>query len=295
MRVVPSEAALEGALNDARAEAHQAFGNGAVFLERYIARARHIEVQILGDAHGNIMHLFDRDCSVQRRHQKIVEVAPSSNISDALRRNLTDAAVRLTKAADFVNAGTVEFLVDADTEDWFFIEVNPRIQVEHTVTEVITGIDLVQAQIRIAQGHHLHEAPLALPRPEDLIPRGYALQCRITTEDPQENFAPDYGRIITYRSPAGFGIRLDGATAYSGAQLSPYYDSLLVKMTAAGNTLEEACRRADRALREFRIRGVKSNIPFLLNVVNHPQFQAGNAPTSYLDDHPELFHFETPP
>ena len=291
MRIVQSADELQAKIEEAQQEALIAFGNGAVFVERFVGRARHIEVQILADSHGNVMHLYERDCSVQRRHQKVVEIAPAPNISQKLRRELTAAAVKLARTAGYVNAGTVEFLVDADTEDWFFIEVNPRIQVEHTVTEVVTGIDLVQAQILIAQGAKLNEAPLSLPPQEEIQTRGFAIQCRITTEDPEDNFAPDYGRLMTYRSPSGFGIRLDGATAYSGAQLTPYYDSLLVKMTASNTTLAGACRRADRALREFRIRGVKTNIPFLENVVNHPVFQAGETTTGYLDQHPELFTF----
>jgi pyruvate carboxylase len=190
----------------------------------------------------------------------------------------------------YSNAGTVEFLVDAESEEWFFIEVNPRIQVEHTVTEMVTGVDLVRSQILVAQGHHLHAPPLSLPTQESLPLYGNALQCRITTEDPENNFAPDYGKITTYRSPAGFGIRLDGGTAYGGAILTPYYDSLLVKTTAWGVNLTEACQRMDRALREFRIRGVKTNIPFLENVVNHPEFQRA-IPPHLLDETPELFQF----
>ncbi len=291
MRIVRSAAELDTRLEEARREARAAFGDGAVFLERYIERAKHIEVQILADQHGNVLHLYERDCSVQRRHQKIVEVAPAAGISQKVRKELWDAAVRLAQRAKYVNAGTVEFLVDIDTEEWFFIEVNPRIQVEHTVTEMVTGIDLVRAQILVAQGHRLHEPPLSLPRQEVLPLYGYALQCRITTEDPENNFAPDYGKITTYRSPAGFGIRLDGGTAYGGAILTPYYDSLLVKMTGWGITLPEACQRMDRALREFRIRGVKTNIPFLENVVNHPQFQSGQTPIQFLENTPELFRY----
>ena len=292
MRVVKEESELVAKLEEARKEAQLAFGNGAVFIERYIGRARHIEVQILADTHGNVMHLYERDCSVQRRHQKVVELAPAANLSAKARQGLCDAAVRLAETAGYRNAGTVEFLVDADTEEWFFIEVNPRVQVEHTVTEVVTGIDIVRSQILIAQGHKLHEAPLSLPKQGDVQVRGFAIQSRITTEDPENGFAPDYGRLQTYRSPSGFGIRLDGSTAYSGAQLTPYYDSLLVKLTAWDNTLEGACRRADRALREFRIRGVKTNIPFLENVVNHPVFQKGETTTGFLDQHPELFTFK---
>jgi len=291
MRIIRSAGELEARLEEASREAAGAFGDGAVFLEKYIERARHIEVQILADQHGNVMHLYERDCSVQRRHQKIVEVAPAVGISAKVRKELCDAAVQLARTAGYRNAGTVEFLVDADSEEWFFIEVNPRIQVEHTVTEMVTGVDLVRSQILVAQGHKLHEAPLGLPQQNAVPLHGSALQCRITTEDPENSFSPDYGKITTYRSPAGFGIRLDGGTAYGGAVLTPYYDSLLVKVTAWGNSLPEACQRMDRALREFRIRGVKTNIPFLENVVNHRTFQSGQTTTTFLDETPELFRF----
>jgi len=218
-----------------------------------------------------------------------VEVAPASNLPHSLRVELCSAAVQLAKKAGYRNAGTVEFLFDVDTHKWYFIEVNPRIQVEHTVTEMVTGIDLVRAQIRVAQGHSLHDEPLSLPK-QDAVPlNGFAIQCRVTTEDPENHFAPDYGKITTYRSPAGFGIRLDGGTAYAGAVLAPYYDSLLVKVTAWDGTLDGASHRMDRALREFRIRGVKTNIPFLENVVNHQRFRSGQVTTSFLDDSPELF------
>ena len=289
MRVVQDAAQLDALLEEAQGEARSAFGDASVFLEKYLPRARHLEVQILADHHGNLLHLYERDCSVQRRHQKVVEVAPAANLAAGIRSELCDAAVQLARKANYRNAGTVEFLYDVDSQKWYFIEVNPRIQVEHTVTEMVTGIDLVRSQILIAQGHKLHEAPLALPK-QDCVPlNGAALQCRVTTEDPANNFAPDYGKISTYRSPAGFGIRLDGGTAYAGAVLTPYYDSLLVKVTAWGANLPEACQRMDRALREFRIRGVKTNIPFVENVVNHAKFQAGEVTTSFLDDSPELF------
>ncbi|HYI97833.1 MAG TPA: pyruvate carboxylase [Bryobacteraceae bacterium] len=291
MRVVDRAEDFESRLQEARHEAGAAFGNDAVFLERYIRRAKHIEVQILGDKHGNILHLYERDCSVQRRHQKVVEVAPAVNLDPRIRKELADAAVRLAKTAGYYNAGTVEFLVDMDTGEWFFIEVNPRVQVEHTVTEVVTGIDIVRSQIQVAQGEELHGPVMRLPRQEDVPLHGYALQCRVTTEDPSNKFVPDYGRIQTYRSPAGFGIRLDGASAYGGAVITPYYDSLLVKVTAWSRDFENACQRMDRALREFRIRGVKTNIPFLENVVHHETFQTGEATTRFLDDTPELFQF----
>ena len=282
MRVVDRPADFAGRLEEARREAASAFGNDAVFLERFVRRARHIEVQILGDRHGNILHLYERDCSVQRRHQKVVEVAPAVSLDPALRAALADAAVRLARAAGYYNAGTVEFLVDADSGEWYFIEVNPRIQVEHTVTEMVTGIDLVRAQIQVAQGLELHGAEMDLPPQEKIPLYGYAMQCRITTEDPANGFVPDYGKLSTYRSPAGFGIRLDGGSAYSGAVITPYYDSLLVKVTAWGRDFRQACQRMDRCLREFRVRGVKTNIQFLENVVNDREFQAGGATTRWL-------------
>ena len=291
MRIVGAEADFEAKVAEARQEAAAAFGNDAVFLERFVRRSKHIEVQILGDHHGNILHLYERDCSVQRRHQKVVEVAPAVALDPRIRDELCDAAVRIAREANYFNAGTVEFLVDVDSGDWYFIEVNPRVQVEHTVTEVVTGIDIVRSQILIAQGHALHDSAMHLPRQQDVPLYGFALQCRVTTEDPANDFVPDYGKIHTYRSPAGFGIRLDGASAYGGATIAPYYDSLLVKVTAWGGDFKEACQRMDRALREFRIRGVMTNIPFLENVVNNPTFQAGAATTRFLDDEPELLRF----
>ena len=291
MRVVHGAAQLDALLEEAQGEARSAFGDASVFLEKYLPRARHLEVQILVDHHDSLLHLYERDCSVQRRHQKVVEVAPAANLPASVREELCEAAVQLARKANYRNAGTVEFLYDVDSQEWYFIEVNPRIQVEHTVTEMVTGIDLVRSQILVAQGHKLHEPPLALPTQENVPLNGTALQCRVTTEDPEKNFAPDYGKISTYRSPAGFGIRLDGGTAYAGAMLAAYYDSLLVKVTAWGTNLPEACQRMDRALREFRIRGVKTNIPFVENVVNHPKFRAGDVTTSFLDESPELFRF----
>ena len=291
MRVVHDAAQLDALLEEAQGEARSAFGDASVFLEKYLPRARHLEVQILADHHGNLLHLYERDCSVQRRHQKVVEVAPAANLSASIRAELCNAAVQLARKANYRNAGTVEFLYDVDSHKWYFIEVNPRIQVEHTVTEMVTGIDLVRSQILVAQGHQLHEPPMSLPNRENIPLNGAALQCRVTTEDPENNFAPDYGKLSTYRSPAGFGIRLDGGTAYAGATLAAYYDSLLVKVTAWGANLPEACQRMDRALREFRIRGVKTNIPFVENVVNHPKFRAGEVTTSFLDESPELFRF----
>jgi pyruvate carboxylase len=291
MRVVESAADFLPKLQEASDEAAAAFGNPAVFLERFIRRAKHVEIQIIGDEQGNLLHLYERDCSVQRRHQKVVEIAPAVGLPAKVRQELAEAAVALARQANYYNAGTVEFLVDADTNEWYFIEVNPRVQVEHTVTEMITGIDIVRTQIQIAQGHSLHGEEINLPQQQDIPLHGTALQCRVTTEDPASNFLPDYGKLQTYRSPAGFGIRLDAASAYGGAVISPYYDSLLVKVTAWGRDFKQACQRMDRALREFRIRGVKTNIPFLENVVNHPTFRSGEMTTSFLDETPQLFDF----
>ncbi|MBI3853689.1 MAG: pyruvate carboxylase [Verrucomicrobia bacterium] len=292
MRVVEKQSELGNLLDEARNEAGRAFGNPAVFLEKYIPRAKHIEVQVLGDQHGAVVHLHERDCSVQRRHQKVVEIAPSVGLDESVRRELCDAAVRMAREISYDNAGTVEFLYDLDSRSWFFIEMNPRIQVEHTVTEVITGIDLVRSQILVAQGYPLHGADLDLP-PQDAIPRqGYAVQCRVTTEDPENKFMPDYGKILTYRSAAGFGIRLDGGMGDAGSVITPFYDSLLVKITASGRTLPLALQRMDRALREFRIRGVKTNIPFLENVIQNETFCTGNATTTLIDTTPGLFTFK---
>src|SRR4051812_14633910 len=291
MRVVKEGKELQGKLEEAQREAGAAFGRAEVFVERYILRAKHIEVQILGDTHGNLVHLWERDCSVQRRHQKVVEVAPSINLPLDLRKQICEAAKRLTKGAGYQNAGTVEFLLDVDRDEFYFIEVNPRIQVEHTVTEQVTGIDIVKSQILVAQGHKLHEQPIGIPPQEKIETRGVAIQCRITTEDPENHFIPDYGRVSTYRSAAGFGVRLDGGSAFSGAVITPYFDSLLVKLTANGQNLQEAIRRMDRALREFRVRGVKTNIPFLENLIQHPTFAAGEATTTFIDNTPELFKF----
>ncbi len=291
MRVVEKPEDLHAKLEEAQREAGAAFGRSEVFVERYIKRARHIEVQIVGDKHGNLVHLWERDCSVQRRHQKVVEVAPSFNLPRQLREDICNAAVRLMKSANYIAAGTVEFLLDDDRGDFFFIEVNPRIQVEHTVTEQVTGIDIVKTQILVAQGYKLHDAKINIPRQDKIETNGTAIQCRITSEDPANKFIPDYGRLTTYRSPAGFGIRLDGGSAFSGAVITPYFDSLLVKLTAWGQTPLDAIKRADRALREFRVRGVKSNIPFLENLINHPTFVKGDATTTFIDTHPELFKF----
>jgi pyruvate carboxylase len=291
MRVVEKPSQLPGLLAEAQSEAEKAFGNPAVFLERYISRAKHIEVQILGDQHGNVVHLYERDCSVQRRYQKVVEVAPAMHLDPKVRKELCDAAVKLAKGIGYNNAGTVEFLYDMDKNDWFFIEMNPRIQVEHTVTECVTGIDLVRSQILIAQGESLHGDEVAIPQQDQIPCNGFAIQCRVTTEDPQKNFSPDYGRILNYRSAAGFGIRLDAATGDAGSVVTPYYDSMLVKITAMGRDFPMACQRMDRALREFRIRGVKTNIPFLENVIADETFRSGQAHTKLIDTKTELFQF----
>ncbi len=292
MRVVTKAADLSDLLDEARNEAGRAFGNPAVFLEKYIPRAKHIEVQILGDQHGNVLHLHERDCSVQRRHQKVVEIAPSIGLSPRVRTELCEAAVKLSLQAGYDNAGTVEFLLDLDRDEWFFIEMNPRIQVEHTVTEVITGIDIVRAQILVAQGASLFSPEVDLPQQADIPRNGVAVQCRITTEDPANKFTPDYGRILTYRSVGGFGIRLDGGMGTAGSVITPFYDSLLVKVTASGRDFNLALQRMDRALREFRIRGVKTNIPFLENVIHHETFRAGQATTTLIDNTPALFEFK---
>lgn len=292
MRVVHKASELASLLDEAQGEAGRAFGNPAVFLEKYIPRAKHIEVQILGDKHGNVIHLHERDCSVQRRHQKVVEVAPSYGLPEGVVKELCEAAARMAREIRYDNAGTIEFLYDLDRHEWFFIEMNPRIQVEHTVTEVITGLDLVRSQVLIAQGHSLHSPEVGMP-PQEQIPRnGYAIQCRITTEDPENKFIPDYGRLLAYRSPGGFGVRLDGGMGFAGAVITPFYDSLLVKCIASGHSYDMAINRSRRILTEFRIRGVKTNIPFLENVIAHPTFRSGQATTTLIDTTPELFKFK---
>ncbi|MBV8317993.1 MAG: pyruvate carboxylase, partial [Planctomycetaceae bacterium] len=291
MRVVESDDALDAAIDQDRREAGTAFGIPDVFLEKYIRRAKHIEVQLLGDRHGHLVHLYERDCSIQRRHQKVIEIAPAYNLDPALRGAICDAAVAIGRHVRYENAGTVEFLVDADTGAFYFIEVNPRIQVEHTVTEIVTGIDLVRSQILIAQGMELADPEIGLDRQDAVKLTGVAFQCRITTEDPASKFTPDYGRITHYRSPGGLGIRLDGGTMTTGAVVTPFYDSLLVKISASGNRFIDATRRMERALQEFRVRGVKTNVPFLLNVITHPDFLAGRCTTRFIDESPELFRF----
>lgn len=285
MRVVRKMEEVKENFERATSEAAAAFGNGAMFIEKFIERPRHIEVQLLGDRAGNVVHLFERDCSVQRRHQKVVEIAPAPHLDPKIRDKMTEKAVQLAKHVRYSNAGTVEFLVD-ETGNFYFIEVNARLQVEHTVTEEITGIDLVQSQIRIAEGMTLPELGLAQ---EKITPQGYAIQCRVTTEDPAKNFQPDTGRIEVFRSGEGMGIRLDSASAFAGAIISPYYDSLLVKVIAHAADLQASCAKMNRALREFRVRGVKTNIPFLLNVLENQKFVSGSVDTYFIDEHPELF------
>lgn len=288
MRIVHDDEELDGAYDRARSEAKQSFGDDELYVEKYLENPKHIEVQILADKHGHVMHLFERDCSVQRRNQKVIEFAPSLALNEERRQALCQAAVKLMESVHYQNAGTVEFLVTND--EFYFIEVNPRIQVEHTVTELITNIDIVQAQIRIAEGADLYQ-DLHLPSQDQLTHNGYAIQCRVTTEDPENNFMPDTGRIETYRSPGGAGVRLDGGNAYAGAVITPYFDSLLVKACVRGRTFDSAVRRMIRVLQEFQIRGVKTNIPFMLNVLHHPVFQAGQAHTTFIDHTPELFDF----
>ncbi|MGB0681626.1 MAG: pyruvate carboxylase [Magnetovibrionaceae bacterium] len=292
MRVIEDASQLAEQVAAGRREAEAAFGNGEVYLEKLVRRARHVEVQLLGDKHGNIVHLFERDCSVQRRNQKVVERAPAPYLDDDTREALCTSALKLGQHAGYQGAGTVEFLMDADTDKFYFIEVNPRVQVEHTVTEEVTGIDIVKAQIQIARGKRIgREDETGVPAQAGIKLNGNALQCRVTTEDPENNFVPDYGRISAYRGSTGFGIRLDGGTAYSGAVITRYYDSLLEKVTAWAPTPKEATKRMDRALREFRIRGVATNLTFLENLINHPKFVAADITTRFIDDTPELFHF----
>jgi pyruvate carboxylase len=289
MRVIRAEADLQREVREGRREAMAAFGKDEVYLEKLVERARHVEVQILGDTHGNVVHLFERDCSIQRRNQKVVERAPAPFLSPAAREELCGHALNIARATAYVGAGTVEFLQDADTGKFHFIEVNPRIQVEHTVTEEVTGIDIVKAQIRILEGARIGDPDCVVPAQADIRLNGHALQCRITTEDPEQNFIPDYGRITAYRGATGFGIRLDGGTAYSGAVITRFYDPLLEKVTAWAPGPLEAIARMDRALREFRIRGVATNLTFLEAIIGHPKFKSADYTTRFIDTTPELF------
>jgi len=295
MRVLESAAELQSQVATARREAEAAFGRDEVYLEKLVRRARHVEVQILGDHHGNVVHLFERDCTVQRRHQKVVERAPAPYLDDEQRAEICDAAIRLARSVDYTNAGTVEFLQDVDTGAFYFIEVNPRVQVEHTVTEQITGLDIVKAQIQIAAGGRIGDAgSCGIPSQQEIEVRGSALQCRVTTEDPRNNFIPDFGRIVSYRGASGPGIRTDAGTAYSGAVITRHYDSLLVKVTASGRNDREAVDRMSRALAEFRVRGVETNLEFLEGLIRHPSFLGGDYTTRFIDETPELFDLPQP-
>ncbi|WP_368292859.1 pyruvate carboxylase [Dehalobacter sp. TBBPA1] len=288
MRVVYSEKDLEREFNNARTEAKKAFGIEDIFIEKYLERPKHIEVQILADKYGNIVHLYERDCSVQRRHQKILEFTPAFSIPQEVRDRLYQDALKLSRAVNYVNAGTAEFLVDKHGNH-YFIEMNPRIQVEHTITEMTTGIDIVQSQILVAQGYPLNSKEIGISSQESVVPRGYSIQCRITTEDPLSNFMPDTGKIDVYRTSSGFGIRLDGGNGYTGANISPYYDSLLVKIISWARTFEGTTQKAIRSVKEMNVKGVKTNEAFLINVMNHEKFLSGECDTHFIDDTPELF------
>lgn len=291
MRVIENETELADAIQIARREAKSAFGDDEIYLEKLIRQARHVEVQILGDTHGNIVHLFERDCTVQRRNQKVVERAPAPYLGADQRQKLCAAALRLAKAVNYTHAGTVEFLMDAESNEFYFIEVNPRIQVEHTVTEEITGIDIVKAQIRITEGAQIGDDDSYVPHQDNIKLLGHAVQCRLTTEDPKNGFMPDYGKLTAYRAGTGFGVRVDSGTAYTGAVISPYYDSLLAKVTVRGSSMYEANARMLRTLKEFRIRGVANNLAFLENVITHPLFSSGQCTTKFIDTTPELLNF----
>ena len=293
MRVVRKAEEFQKAFTEAKNEARNAFGDDTIFLEKFIEDPKHIEVQLLGDQHGNIVHLYERDCSVQRRFQKVVEIAPSFGLKQETKNKLYAYALQLGRAVNYSNAGTVEFLVDKN-ENIYFIEVNPRIQVEHTITEEVTGIDIVRTQILIAMGYQLSDNGIYINHQDEIPLNGYAIQCRITTEDPANGFKPDFGTITAYRNAAGFGIRLDEGSSYAGMKISPYFDSMIVKVSARGRTLKGATQRLTRALVEFRIRGVKTNIGFLLNVISNPVFQRGEARVSFIETHPELFDFRKP-
>ena len=290
MRIVRAAEEMKDQFTSAKSEAAKAFGIDDIFIEKYLERPKHIEVQVLGDKHGNVVHLFERDCSIQRRHQKVIEFTPALNIAEELRQRLCEDAIKIAKAVGYRSAGTVEFLIDKDGNH-YFIEMNPRIQVEHTVTEMTTGIDLVQSQILIAEGYPLDSPEVGIVQ-DQIRPRGYAIQCRVTTEDPMNGFAPDTGVITKYNSPGGFGIRLDAGNAFVGAEISPYYDSLLVKVTSWARNFEDAANKAGRALKEMNVKGVKTNRTFLLNVLNHPVFREGGCDTGFISDHPQLLNVQ---
>ena len=288
MRIVRTEEELLPQFRSARSEAAKAFGIDDIFIEKYLENPKHIEVQILGDKAGNIVHLFERDCSIQRRHQKVIEFTPALCLTDAQREAICADAIKIAKAVDYRSAGTVEFLLDPSTGKHYFIEMNPRIQVEHTVTEMVTGIDIVQSQILIAEGYALASEEVGIPSQDAIKVTGHAIQCRITTEDPANDFMPDTGTIESYRSPGGFGIRLDGGNGFQGSTITPFYDSLLLKVTAYSRSFEDTRRKAIRALRETEIKGVKTNIAFMLNVLNHPTFAAGDCDTGFIANTPDL-------
>ncbi len=288
MRVVRNDEQLRKAFHEARSEAKNAFGDDTVFLEKFVENPKHIEVQIAGDRHGNIVHLYERDCSVQRRFQKVVEVAPSLGLREETRNKLYQYALQIARAVNYNNLGTVEFLVDAE-QNIYFIEVNPRIQVEHTVTEMITGVDLIKTQIYIAQDYKLSDPEIGLGSQAAIPKNGFAIQCRITTEDPANDFKPDYGTLLTYRNATGFGVRLDEGSTYPGMKISPFFDSMLVKVSTSGSTKRDAAQKMHRALREFRIRGVKNNIQFLENLITNEDFIAGKATVSFIQENPQLF------
>ncbi|MDR3596188.1 pyruvate carboxylase [Clostridium sp.] len=288
MRIVRSEAELLTAFRSAKNEAKKAFGIDDMFIEKYIEGPKHIEIQVLGDKYGNVVHLYERDCSIQRRHQKVIEIAPALSLTPEKREEICADALKIARSVSYRSAGTLEFLVDMHGNH-YFIEMNPRVQVEHTITEMTTGIDIVQSQILIAEGFKLDSEEIGIHSQDDIKPRGYAIQCRVTTEDPSNNFSPDTGKIDVYRTGSGFGIRLDGGNGYSGAVISPYYDSLLVKSTAYSRTFEDAVRKSIRAIKELTITGVKTNVDFLINVLNNDQFQKGECDTNFISDNPQLF------
>lgn len=290
MRVVRHHEDLAHNFELVKSEARKAFGNDEIFIEKYLEKPKHIEVQILGDKYGNIVHLYERDCSIQRRHQKVIEFTPAFSLEREFREEICEAALRIAKEVGYQNAGTIEFLVDGG--GYYFIEMNPRVQVEHTVTEMVTGIDIVQSQLLIAQGYALDSPGIDIKSQSDIAVRGYSIQCRVTTEDPRNNFAPDTGKITAYRSGGGFGIRLDAGNAYTGAIISPFYDSLLVKITSWDREFKGAARKALRAIGEMRVRGIKTNIPFLSNVLVHPEFLSGDCHTGFIDQTPQLFELE---
>lgn len=288
MRIVSDPKDMSREFAEAKNESKKAFGDDLIFVEKYLRSPKHIEVQVIGDKYGNVVHLYDRDCSVQRRHQKVVEYAPAFSVPEETRQVIFDSAIRLCKQVNYLNAGTLEFLVDADNNP-YFIEMNPRIQVEHTVTEMVTGIDLVQSQILVAMGYPLASEEIAIPSQDSIKVNGFSIQTRVTSEDPSNNFIPDTGKITVYRSGSGNGVRLDGGNVYSGAEVSPYYDSLLVKVISHDRTFHGACQKSHRAMREMRIRGIKTNIPFLINVLNHEIFRTGACYTTFIEETPDLF------